>query len=54
MRFIYILKDLSGYALNHRNRTMEQYKIDTEKDYENMIKPLKSKEAKELEKLLKK
>lgn len=45
-------KHLSGFALNNRGRTMEQYAIDKKIDYENMIKPLKSKEAKMLKKLL--
>ena len=36
---------LSGYALNHRGRSEEQYKKDKEQDYLNSIKPLESKEA---------
>lgn len=43
---------LSGFALNHRGRTKEQYKIDKENDYANAIKPLESKEAKYLFKKL--
>ena len=34
---------LSGFALNHRGRTKEKYKIDKENDYANAIKPLESK-----------
>lgn len=44
--------NLSGYALNHRGRSKEEYKKDKEQDYNNMIKPLKSKEAKLLKKYL--
>lgn len=43
---------LSGYALNHRGRSKEEFKADTEKDYNNMIKPLESKEALLLKKYL--
>jgi hypothetical protein len=39
-------KNLSGFALNHRGRTKEEYAADKQKDYENMIAPLNSKEAK--------
>jgi len=46
-------KKLSCFALNHRGRTIEQYKKDKEADYLKMIEPLKSKEAKELKKYLK-
>ena len=45
---------LSGYALNHRGRTKEEYKKDKEADCEKMIKPLISKEAKALKKYLNK
>lgn len=37
--------NLSGYALNHRGRTEEQYKKDKQQDFLKMIKPLESKEA---------
>lgn len=46
--------NLSGFALNNKGRTKEEYKKDKEKDYANMIKPLESKEAKLLQKYLKK
>lgn len=39
-------KNLSGFTLNHRGRTKEEYVKDKQKDYENMITPLNSKEAK--------
>lgn len=44
--------NLSGYGLNHRGRTKEEYKLDKEKDYNNMIKPLESKEALKLKEFL--
>lgn len=47
-------KNLSGFALNHRGRTKEQYAIDKQIDYDNMIKPLKSKEAKIIQEFFKK
>lgn len=37
--------NLSGYALNHRGRTKEQYAEDKKEDFNKMIKPLESKEA---------
>jgi hypothetical protein len=46
-------KYLSGYALNHRGRTKEEYQKDKIKDHENMIKPLYSQEAKLLKKFFK-
>lgn len=46
--------NLSGYALNHRGRTKEEYKRDKEQDYNNMVKPLESKEALKLKKFLSK
>jgi len=44
-------ENLSGFALNHRGRTKEEYKRDKQKDHENMIKPLVSKEAEKLKKI---
>lgn len=43
---------LSGFALNHRGRTKQEYKKDKEQDYLNMIKPLESEEALQLQKYL--
>jgi hypothetical protein len=45
-------KNLSGYALNHRGRSKEEYKKDKEEDYKKMIAPLKSKTAKLLKKAM--
>lgn len=39
-------KKLSGYALNHRGRSKQEYAKDKLDDYNKMIAPLKSKEAK--------
>ena len=47
-------KKLSGYALNHRGRTKEEYKKDKEADFLKMIEPLKSVEAIQLKEFLKK
>ena len=44
--------NLSGFALNHRGRTKEEYKQDKIHDYNKMIKPLESKEAILLKKYL--
>lgn len=45
--------NLSGFALNHRGRTKEEYKKDKEADYNNTIAPLESPEALKLKEHLK-
>jgi hypothetical protein len=42
----------SNYSLNSRGRSLEQFNSDKEQDYINSLKPLESKEAIQLKKLL--
>ena len=45
-------KNLSGYGLNHRGRTKEQYAIDQKNAYKKAIKSLTSKEGLKLKSIL--
>ena len=45
-------KNLSGFSLNHRGRSREHYQADKWEDYNKMVAPIESKEAKELYKLI--